>query len=70
MKGSIYTLGSNQNGRLGIGYKSTKFVNSPVLVSSLSKMTCLLLSTGFEHTVAIMGNIISEIKFKKKQTYF
>ena len=55
MKGSIYTLGSNVNGRLGIGSKATKFSNTPVLISSLSKLNCLLLATGLEHTVAIMG---------------
>lgn len=53
-EGHIYTMGSNLEGRLGIGDLNKKFSSSPCLVESLKTEECLQLSCGGGHSIAIM----------------
>ena len=55
-KGQIYTIGSNADGRLGIGSHSLKQSSAPCLVESCARARCVQVSCGWGHTVAIMGN--------------
>jgi X-linked retinitis pigmentosa GTPase regulator len=51
--GYVYTVGSNADGRLGIGTKSVTHSNSPCLVEDLARFKVVKISTGNAHTVAI-----------------
>jgi len=54
--GSMYTMGKNSDGRLGIGDRSVKFSNLPCLVEGLSCFNTVEIACGFGHSVAIMDN--------------
>ena len=54
--GSIYTMGKNSDGRLGIGDRSVKFSNIPCLVEGLSCFSAIDIACGFGHSIAIMDN--------------
>ena len=51
--GYIYTMGSNSEGRLGIGSLSTKESHSPCLVEALMNYKCSRVSCGWGHTIAV-----------------
>ncbi|KAL4497276.1 hypothetical protein ABPG72_011211 [Tetrahymena utriculariae] len=55
-RGHIYTIGSNEDGKLGISTKAITSSSTPCLVEDLSKIKCLSLSCGQSHTVAVMQN--------------
>jgi flagellar motor switch/type III secretory pathway protein FliN len=46
-------MGNNLNGKLGIGDKQKLYSPSPVLVESLSDLTCTKISCGWTHTAVI-----------------
>lgn len=52
--GHIYTMGSNTDGRLGIGSRSIKQSPSPCLVEDLANTKALKISCGWGHTAAIV----------------
>eukprot|EP01017_Pseudomicrothorax_dubius_P024431 TRINITY_DN2595_c0_g3_i3.p1 TRINITY_DN2595_c0_g3~~TRINITY_DN2595_c0_g3_i3.p1 ORF type:complete len:623 (-),score=139.19 TRINITY_DN2595_c0_g3_i3:74-1942(-) len=52
-KGYVYSMGSNLEGRLGIGNRSLKAVNAPCLVEGLLGKRVQALSCGWGHTAAI-----------------
>jgi len=54
--GSIYTMGSNADGRLGIGDHSIKLASTPCLVEALSRFNALEISCGWGHTAAVIDN--------------
>lgn len=58
--GLIYTMGSNNDGRLGIGDRTVKQAASPTLVEDLSSLHCAMISCGWGHTIAIMGKEFSK----------
>lgn len=49
--GHVYTMGSNIDGRLGIGDPTTKFSSSPCLVESLTSQNILNISCGGGHSI-------------------
>ena len=49
-------MGSNAEGRLGIGDPSVKQSPLPTLVEGLARMRCLQVACGAGHTVAVTGN--------------
>ena len=51
--GYVYTFGSNQNGKLGLGQSSTNKPKAPSLVQGLAKIDIKSVSCGNEHTVAL-----------------
>lgn len=53
-RGHIYTMGNNEDGRLGIGPKPSSFSSTACLVETISKLRCFSISCGTAHTVAIM----------------
>jgi alpha-tubulin suppressor-like RCC1 family protein len=54
--GSIYTMGSNAEGRLGIGDKTMKISVTPCLLEALSKFNAVEIACGWGHTVAVLDN--------------
>jgi len=54
-RGQIYTLGSNAEGRLGVGSRSIDRASHPTLVESLANNKCVKISCGWTHTLAVMG---------------
>ena len=54
--GSIYTMGSNAEGRLGIGDRTMKISVTPCLVEALSKFNAVEIACGWGHTVAVLDN--------------
>ncbi|OMJ89712.1 hypothetical protein SteCoe_8077 [Stentor coeruleus] len=52
--GHIYTMGSNTDGRLGIGSRSIKQSPSPCLVEELANTKAIKISCGWGHTAAII----------------
>ncbi|OMJ92190.1 hypothetical protein SteCoe_5062 [Stentor coeruleus] len=52
--GHIYTMGSNTDGRLGIGSRSIKQSPSPCLVEELANTKALKISCGWGHTAVIL----------------
>lgn len=59
-------MGSNTQGRLGIGNKSIRQSSSPCLVEELVDYNCKQISCGWGHTVAVMGIIYDQNLFSKK----
>ncbi len=57
-RGQIYTLGSNAEGRLGVGSRSIDRASHPTLVESIAHNKCIKISCGWTHTLAVMGNEI------------
>lgn len=55
MGGLIYSLGSNENGKLGIGTKTTRFSKTPILLSKIKNLKCSMIGSGFGHSLALMG---------------
>lgn len=53
--GYIYTMGSNENGRLGISSRNVKSAASPCLVEVLSRYKAVKVSCGWGHTAAVVG---------------
>lgn len=53
LKGQVFTMGSNAEGRLGIGDPSVKQSPLPTLVDGLARMRCLQVACGAGHTVAV-----------------
>jgi X-linked retinitis pigmentosa GTPase regulator len=54
--GSVYTMGSNADGRLGIGDRSVKLSSTPCLVEELSWFKAVEVSCGWGHTAVILDN--------------
>lgn len=54
--GAIYTMGSNADGRLGIGDKTVKAAPTPCLVEGLSSFNAIQVACGMGHTVAVIDN--------------
>jgi len=54
--GSVYTMGSNADGRLGIGDRSVKLSSTPCLVEGLSWFKAVEISCGWGHTAVILDN--------------
>lgn len=52
-QGQVYTLGSNQNGKLGQGDAASPHVKPPALVDDLLHCFVTQVSCGREHTVAV-----------------
>ncbi|CAG9330534.1 unnamed protein product [Blepharisma stoltei] len=53
LHGHVYSMGSNADGRLGIGDKSIKMSSSPCLVEGLTHIKAASISCGWGHTVAV-----------------
>lgn len=51
--GHVYCMGSNSEGRLGIGDKSVRLTSSPCLVERLGSYKAISLSCGWGHTVVV-----------------
>ena len=51
--GHVYTMGSNADGRLGIGTASLKSSPSPCLVEGLMSQSCVKVSCGWGHTMVL-----------------
>ncbi|CAG9320984.1 unnamed protein product [Blepharisma stoltei] len=51
--GHVYCMGSNSDGRLGIGDKSIRLSSSPCLVERLSNYKASRISCGWGHTIAV-----------------
>jgi X-linked retinitis pigmentosa GTPase regulator len=51
--GHVYTMGSNTDGRLGIGSRTIRNSASPCLVEDLSSCICSKVSCGWAHTAVI-----------------
>ena len=51
--GHIYTMGSNSEGRLGIGSSNIKQSPSPCLVEDLVNYSCIKISCGWGHTAVV-----------------
>ena len=49
-------MGSNNEGKLGIGNKSLRKSASPCLIDSCINYRCIQISCGAAHSVAVMGN--------------
>ena len=54
--GHVYSIGSNTNGKLGVGDKNLSYSSSPCLVEALAGYTSCKISCGYAHT----GIITSE----------
>ena len=59
VEGHLYTFGSNQNGKLGLGERGLSKPKMPSLVESLAKIVIREASCGHEHTAALSeaGNV-------------
>lgn len=59
--GHVYCMGSNNDGRLGLGNKSIRQSSSPCLVEGLTSYKCIKLSCGWGHTAVITddGSVFS-----------
>jgi len=55
-EGRIFTMGSNSDGRLGIGEDSIIISTTPCLLSSVEHLRGVMISCGNEHTAAIFDN--------------
>lgn len=54
--GSIYTMGSNADGRLGIGDMSVKLASTPCLVEDLASFKAAEIACGWGHTAVALEN--------------
>lgn len=50
----VYTMGSNENGKLGIGQKDISYVSTPHIVKHIQMYECAQVSCGWQHTAAVM----------------
>ena len=55
-KGQIFTVGSNSEGRLGLGDRSMLQSSTPCLVEALSRQNAIHVACGWGHTAAVMDN--------------
>jgi len=55
-KGQIFTVGSNSEGRLGLGDRTMLQSSTPCLVEALSNLNAVNVSCGWGHTAAVMDN--------------
>ena len=55
--GYVYTMGSNQDGRLGIGNKSIPYSIKPYIVEALTFHRIKYVSAGYAHSAAITGKL-------------
>ena len=55
-EGHLYTFGSNQNGKLGLGERGLNKPKVPALVEALAKVYIKDVSCGHEHTAALSEN--------------
>jgi len=54
--GQIFTVGSNSEGRLGLGDRALHQSSTPCLVEALSNLNAVKISCGWGHTAAVMNN--------------
>ena len=54
--GQIFSVGSNSEGRLGLGDQSMTQSSTPCLVEALSNLNAVHISCGWGHTAAVMDN--------------
>eukprot|EP00826_Nyctotherus_ovalis_P031579 TRINITY_DN2525_c0_g1_i7.p1 TRINITY_DN2525_c0_g1~~TRINITY_DN2525_c0_g1_i7.p1 ORF type:complete len:839 (-),score=257.71 TRINITY_DN2525_c0_g1_i7:25-2541(-) len=54
--GQIFTVGSNSEGRLGLGDRTLHQSSTPCLVEALSHCNAVKMSCGWGHTAAVMDN--------------
>eukprot|EP00826_Nyctotherus_ovalis_P010657 TRINITY_DN12798_c0_g1_i1.p1 TRINITY_DN12798_c0_g1~~TRINITY_DN12798_c0_g1_i1.p1 ORF type:complete len:922 (+),score=221.87 TRINITY_DN12798_c0_g1_i1:94-2859(+) len=54
--GTLYTMGSNADGRLGIGDRAAKSASTPCLVEALSSFRVAEVACGMAHTVAVVDS--------------
>lgn len=54
--GQIFTVGSNNEGRLGLGDRTLHQSSTPCLVEALSHCNAVKISCGWGHTAAVMDN--------------
>ena len=61
LSGHVYSMGSNSDGRLGLGDKNMRQSSSPCLVEGLMSHRCIKISCGWGHTgvIAEDGSIFS-----------
>lgn len=61
LSGHVYSMGSNSDGRLGLGDKSLRQSSSPCLVEGLINYKCIRISCGWGHTAVITdeGSVFS-----------
>lgn len=52
--GSVYTMGSNADGRLGINDPSLKLASTPCLVEDLGSLRAVEIGCGWGHTAAVL----------------
>ena len=52
-------MGSNSEGRLGVGNRAIRQSSSPCLVEDLIRFKCVQISCGWGHTVAVVGRQVS-----------
>eukprot|EP00826_Nyctotherus_ovalis_P004378 TRINITY_DN10942_c0_g1_i2.p1 TRINITY_DN10942_c0_g1~~TRINITY_DN10942_c0_g1_i2.p1 ORF type:complete len:992 (+),score=296.82 TRINITY_DN10942_c0_g1_i2:74-3049(+) len=52
--GSVYTMGSNTDGRLGINDRSLKLASTPCLVEDLGSFKTVEIACGWGHTAAVL----------------
>eukprot|EP00826_Nyctotherus_ovalis_P011536 TRINITY_DN12999_c0_g1_i16.p1 TRINITY_DN12999_c0_g1~~TRINITY_DN12999_c0_g1_i16.p1 ORF type:complete len:343 (-),score=56.81 TRINITY_DN12999_c0_g1_i16:64-1092(-) len=55
-KGEIFTVGSNSEGRLGLGDLTMTRSSTPCFVEALGNLTAVQISCGWGHTAAVMSN--------------
>ena len=55
-QGEIFTVGSNNEGRLGLGDKNMAQSSTPCFVEALSQFNAIQISCGWGHTAAVMNN--------------
>ncbi|OMJ68832.1 hypothetical protein SteCoe_33607 [Stentor coeruleus] len=61
ISGHVYSMGSNSDGRLGLGDKSLRQSSSPCLVEGLMNYKCVRISCGWGHTAVVTeeGSVFS-----------
>ena len=55
--GYVYTMGSNQHGRLGIGNRTIPYSIKPYIVEALTFHRVKFISAGFAHSAAVTGKL-------------
>jgi len=55
-RGEIFTVGSNSEGRLGLGDLTMTRSSTPCFVETLANLTAIGISCGWGHTAAVMSN--------------
>lgn len=55
-RGQIFTVGSNSEGRLGLGDRSMTQSSTPCMVEALSRLNAVHVACGWGHTAAVIDN--------------